>query len=161
MKVGGHMKRIMFVCSGNVCRSVMAEYLFKEVLKQRKILDNYEVCSSGVFAYDGQTPPKEVIDAMAGQGIDVTGHRSKTTDSINVNNLDLILCMTSSEKLQLKTRYKGIQDKIYTLKEYIIYDGGINKDIDIDSPKSGDWKAYLECLRQISICIDKLVRLLE
>lgn len=155
------MKKIMFVCSGNICRSVMAEYLFKNILEQKKLENKYEVYSSGVFAYNGQTPPKETVDAMMSRSIDVSEHRAISTELSNIREMDLILCMTNAQKLQLKTRHKNLETRIYTLKEYVIYDDGTNKDIDIDDPYKGSWATYLECLRQIDVCLNKLIRIIE
>lgn len=155
------MKKMMFVCSGNICRSVIAEYLLKDILKKKGIDSKYEVCSSGVFAYNGQTPPKETVETMLSRSIDVSDHRAISTDKSNVYTMDLILCMTNAQKLQLKTRYKELQARIYTLKEYVIYDDGSNKDIDIEDPYKGSKEIYLECLRQIDVCLNKLVNILE
>lgn len=155
------MKKIMFVCSGNICQSIMAEYLFKNILNDKGIQSNYKVFSSGVFAYSGQTPSNEVVEAMMSRNIDVSQHRAVTTDETDMYDMDLILCMTSSQKLQLKSRYKEVESKIYTLKEYVIFDDAVNEDIDIDDPYKQNWKDYLECLRQIDICLNKLIRFLE
>lgn len=155
------VKKMMFVCSGNICRSVIAEHLFKDILKKKGIESKYEVYSSGVFAYNGQTPPKETIDTMLSKSIDVSSHRAISTDKSNIYTMDLILCMTNAQKLQLKTRYKDLQPRIYTLKEYVIYDDGNNKDIDIEDPYKGSKETYLECLRQIEVCLNKLVNILE
>ncbi len=139
----------------------MAEYLFKEMLQQKGLDRKYEVCSSGVFAYNGQTPPKETIDTMMSRSIDVSNHLATPTDLSNVYNMDLILCMTNAQKLQLWTRYKELKDRIYTLKEYVIYDDNKNVDVDIEDPYKGSWAIYLECLRQIDICLNKLIGIIE
>lgn len=156
------MKRIMFVCSGNICRSVMAEYLFKNILEKKQLQRKYEICSSGVFAYNGQMPPKETIDTMNSRSIEVSEHRATSTENSNIHNMDLILCMTNAQKLQLKTRHKELEDRIYTLKEYVIYDDGENKDVDIEDPYRGSWpETYMECLRQIDVCLNKLIKIIE
>lgn len=139
----------------------MAKYLFNEILQKRGIAGRYEIYSSGVFAYNGQTPPKETIDAMMSRSIDVTDHKAISTDMSNVYDMDLILCMTNAQKLQLCTRYKELRDRIYTLKEYVIYDNDKNTDIDVEDPYKGSWATYLECLRQIDVCLNKLVGIIE
>lgn len=139
----------------------MAEYLFKEMLQQKGLDRKYEIYSSGVFAYNGQTPPKETIDTMMSRSIDVSNHLATPTDLSNVYNMDLILCMTNAQKLQLWTRYKELKDRIYTLKEYVIYDDNKNVDVDIEDPYKGSWAIYLECLRQIDICLNKLIGIIE
>ena len=155
------MKKVMFVCSGNVCRSVIAEYLFKEILKQKNLDAQCEVYSSGVFAYNGQTPPKETIDAMMSRSIDVSKHTAISTNSSKIHEMDLILCMTNAQKLQLCTRYKELKNRIYTLKEYVIYDDDKNVDIDIEDPYKGSWAIYLECVRQIDVCLNKLIDIIK
>ena len=77
------VKKMMFVCSGNICRSVIAEHLFKDILKKKGIESKYEVYSSGVFAYNGQTPPKETIDIKTKENCISTFLMSTNTKILN------------------------------------------------------------------------------
>jgi glycine hydroxymethyltransferase len=67
------MKTILFVCTGNVCRSPMAEGLFRHAVQGR---GDYEVISAGVGALDGQAPSGYAVQALQELGIDISKQRS-------------------------------------------------------------------------------------
>ena len=56
------MKKVMFICTGNICRSAMAEGMFKKILKDKGI-ENVEVCSAGIYAETGAYATDEAIEA--------------------------------------------------------------------------------------------------
>ena len=69
------MKRVLFVCTGNICRSPMAEGLFRHIVRGRK---GYEALSAGVGALNGQIPSEYSIRALAELGIDIADQRSRS-----------------------------------------------------------------------------------
>lgn len=89
------MKKITFVCSGNTCRSPMAEALYRAYLKKNRI-DGIEVASAGVSAFSGDTATPEAITVCGERGVDLTYHRSRRLNFEDLNTTDLFVCMTSS-----------------------------------------------------------------
>lgn len=113
MKDVKKVKRVLFVCTGNTCRSPMAEAILNE-----KGSGEFEARSAGVFAEKGQEAHPHAIAALKKKGIRLT-HESKPLTRSLVDWADLILTMTESHKAQVHHRFPEAHDKIFTLKEYV------------------------------------------
>ncbi|MFC4619868.1 low molecular weight protein arginine phosphatase [Camelliibacillus cellulosilyticus] len=107
------MKNVLFVCTGNTCRSPMAEAILKS-----KASDRYLVKSAGVFAVPGQTAHPHAQKVLKDRGIKVH-HRSQNVTSELVSWADVILTMTQGHKKALLQKYPEAIMKTMTLKEYI------------------------------------------
>ena len=143
--------KIMFICTGNICRSAMADLLMKKKLQDRDMLD-VEICSSGIYAMQGEVSTDEAIEVMEEYGVDLKKHRATLTSKSNIQEMDLILCMTSAHKQNLINTYPNLVDKIYTLKEYV----GI-EEIDIKDPWGYTIVTYRFCAAEIDKCLDKVI----
>jgi len=108
-------ERILFVCTGNTCRSPMAEGLMR-AFAQKEQLD-CEVRSAGVLAWDGHPISPHSADILREKGIDERMTSSQLTGE-TVEWADLILTMTSSHKETVIRRFPEAVDKVYTLKEF-------------------------------------------
>ena len=152
-KEEGRKMKVMFICTGNICRSAMAHWLMKKKLEERKI-KNIEVYSSGIFAMKGDIPPDEAIEVMEEYHVDLKQHRATPTIQSNIQEMDLILCMTNSHKQTLIGTYPNLVDKIFTLKEYT---GLTEKGIDIKDPWGYTFAVYRFCAAEIDECLNKLI----
>lgn len=101
-------RRILFVCTGNTCRSPMAEGLARVELAQRlgcepdRLAESgFEVASAGVSAAPGAPATPEAVQAAAEYGADLTGHRSQGATAELINSADLIFCMTDQHRTAL------------------------------------------------------------
>ncbi len=90
------MNRIVMVCTGNTCRSPMAEALMRRALAERGI-KGVSVSSAGVAAYPGDRASPEAVREMAGLGIDLGGHRAAHVNDVALDGA-LVLCMTDAHK---------------------------------------------------------------
>lgn len=110
------MKRILFVCTGNTCRSPMAEGLFRDMAQKEGLAA--EVRSAGVAAFDGDRISRHSATILRERGIaDNTTSNALTPEQIAW--ADIILTMAISHKRAVVQRHPDAIDKTFTLKEYV------------------------------------------
>ncbi len=144
--------KMMFICTGNICRSAMAHWLMKKKIEEKNI-PNVEIYSSGIFAMPGDVSTEEAIEVMEEYGVDLKQHRATLTRNSNIQEMEIILCMTNSHKQNLIQMYPELKNKIFTLKEYV----GITKDgAEIKDPWGYDIVTYRFCAAEIDACLEKL-----
>lgn len=141
--------KIFFVCTGNTCRSPMAEALFSA-----KQLPGTEVRSAGIFA--GEAPLSgHARTVLEDDGIDFP-HTSKQLTREDLEWSTLVLTMTGSHKQYLVQNFPDLADKIFTLKEFT---EGVPADV--SDPYGGSLSTYQHTYRELKNLIDKLVDKLE
>jgi len=106
---------IVFVCTGNICRSPMAEYLFRTHIASRPAL---QVCSAGVMAGYGTPASRYAVKAMNELGVDISAHRSQPVTRDLVEEAELLVVMTGGHRDALLERYPQAADKIALLKAF-------------------------------------------
>ena len=136
-------KKIVFVCTGNTCRSPMAEGILRDLAG-----DKVSVSSAGIAA-GISTASKKSVDAMAEIGIDISGHTSKQLTPDMMAEADLILTMTKAHKMILVMSQPEFKEKIMTLSEWA------ETDEDVSDPYGGDLDKYRNCRDQIKGLIEK------
>lgn len=143
------MKRILFVCTGNTCRSPMAEYLLKAKAK-----DRFEVRSAGLAAWPGQEASEHVQTLLAQRGIEID-HKAQQVSKELIQWADLVLSMTQAHANALKEQFPEEKDKIFTLKRYVRPD---EEGADIADPFGGDLAVYEETLAEIEKWLEELLK---
>ncbi len=108
-------KTVLFVCTGNVCRSPMAEGLFRRMLGGRPDL---KVSSAGISTYPGQSPSPHAVEVLAKMGIDISGIRSKPLTERLVQEATWIVAMTRSHLDSIFYQYPEAAEKTYLLREF-------------------------------------------
>lgn len=144
------MKKIMFICTGNICRSAMAHALMEKKVAEKEL--DIKVFSSGLYAEDGDYATYNAIEAMEEYGVDLKKHKATNTKNTNIQEMDLILSATMGHKVMLLQMYPELKEKIYTMKEYI---GEQEKDI--KDPWGYNLEIYRKCAQEIYDCVLKII----
>lgn len=111
------MQKIMFVCTGNICRSAMADKLLAKRAKEENL--DIQVYSCGTCAENGDYPTLEAIETMEEYGVDIREHRATNIRNSKIQEMDLILCATTIHKNTVINMYPELLGKVYTMKEYV------------------------------------------
>ncbi|MDF1508222.1 low molecular weight protein arginine phosphatase [Robertmurraya sp. DFI.2.37] len=141
------MTRILFVCTGNTCRSPMAE----AILKSKKIPE-MEVKSAGVYAMDGAPASSHVQRILEEEGIEHV-HRSSMLTKGLVDWASYIFTMTESHKRSVLSMFPNSEGKVFTLKEF----AGEKINSDIHDPFGGSLETYRKTYIDISENIKKII----
>src|SRR5690554_6248953 len=113
-------KHILCVCTGNVCRSPMAEKLLAHALDAEKDLrDKITVISAGVAAYPGDPASGNAVTALQKVGLSLDKHRSRPVNPELLENAVLVLCMTESHRQFLLAQYDDIKAPVLLIRELI------------------------------------------
>lgn len=137
---------IYFVCTGNTCRSPMAE----AILTSKKI-DGWYVRSAGIFGMDGGDISENAKAVLKEKGI-FYEQQSSSVKEEDLDWADLVLTMTTAHKMMLINLYPQHESKIFTLKEYTAPYAGK----DISDPFGGDYVQYEQTFTELDFYISKL-----
>jgi RpiB/LacA/LacB family sugar-phosphate isomerase len=137
------MKTILFVCTGNVCRSPMAEGIFRGMAES----GSYLILSAGLGAMDGQPPSAHAIRAVKEIGIDISSQRSRLLTPDLVEEADYIFGMTHSHVDTIMLLYPQVAEKTFLVREF---DDTLDYyEKDISDPIGGSYEMYVKCRDQI------------
>lgn len=142
------MKRIIFVCTGNTCRSPMAEVMAAEIWQGKA-----EVCSRGL-GQAGMPMSEGSKNALKKYGFKPKEHFSKALSFKELEECDMVLTMTEAHKNIIRAEAPVFADKVFTLCEYSGQQG------DIPDPYMQSQEVYDECCKKILSCI-KAINILE
>ena len=140
-------QKIVFVCTGNTCRSPMAEALLKKAAGERQI--DVEVQSAGLAAFPGLPATLEAVEVCREKGVDLTAHQSQLLGKDLVLQSDLILTMTSKHKEMILKKMPSLEGKVKQFSEFV-GDGVVEVEDPIGRP--------LEVYRQVRDQLDGFIR---
>ncbi|MHB1043519.1 MAG: low molecular weight protein arginine phosphatase [Eubacteriales bacterium] len=147
--------KILFVCSGNTCRSPMAQALARKILADVPGAPEIEVASAGLAAEIGGASPNAVA-AMAEMGIDISSHRPRDLGFGDVTAAGLVLTMTPNHKKYVLELVPGADRKVFTLGEYA------GENIAVEDPYGRPLDVYRRCSRTLAYLVRRsLDRLLK
>ena len=150
------MKTILFICTGNICRSPMAEALFRRAAAGR---GEFRVLSAGLGAVDGQPPTVHSVTAMRERGIDISNQRSRMLTTDLLQEADYIFGMTRSHVDAIALLYPQAAEKTFLLREF---DDSLEEfEKDIPDPIGSAYMVYEHCRDQIEHGIASLLKFME
>lgn len=149
-------KTVLFVCTGNSCRSVMAEYLLKNKVQSR---DDVEVVSAGTGVFLQSSASSETIAVLQEEGIDARDHLSQPLDSILLKKTDLIIVMTIGHRAQVLERVPAVEKRVYLLKEFVNIPPNNQDGLDVPDPIGKSHESYMACFGIIKEAVQKVAEL--
>ena len=129
------MEKLLFVCTGNTCRSPMAEYLARDIITKKGLSDRILVTSAGMAAAEGEPASSNALIALQNRGIDATAHRARQLSAQLVKEATRIYVMTAAHRVAILRVLPEAAEKITV--------------IGIPDPYGMDLTAYEACLDAI------------
>ncbi len=143
-------RHLLFVCTGDICRSPMAEYILRHRLPPKP---GWIVTSAGVAAPPNQPPSIEGVEALRELKIDLTPHRSRPLDAELVDSADMIVVMTGAHSREIERRFPGTRDKVHLLTSF----GTSATSDNIPDPIGGSVAVYRKVRDEIDSAITDLI----
>lgn len=147
------MIHVIFICTGNICRSAMADGYLKYRLKQLNKQNEIRVSSAGTHATQNEESPIFAKRAIAKYGANIEKHAATTLENSDIQNANYILVMTQKHKKDVMSRFPEVSDKVKLLGEYAknkIYQ-------EIDDPWGYSMDVYEHCAKEIVDSIEGFI----
>ncbi len=138
--------KLIFVCTGNTCRSPMAEVIFRNLDKE----SNVKVVSRGVVVLFGEPINQKAEVVLKKHDLENSNHISRGLKEADIDESTLILTMTNAQKRKIMDTYPNVKN-VYTIKEYAGENG------DVIDPYGGSLVDYEECYIELARLVKKTV----
>jgi len=142
------VEKVLFVCTGNSCRSPMAEGLFNHFSAGK-----WQSASAGTASFEGLSVSHDAMVVMKEHGIDLSKHRSQSLSREMMDQYDLIVVMEESHRRKVCELNEQAQDKLFFLKEF----DGSGEKIGIPDPVGLSLEYYRECCLAIKSAVEGLI----
>lgn len=146
------MKNILFVCTGNTCRSPMALGLVQKALGKVK---DIKLQSAGIIATRGMPASPNAIKALEEEDIDISRHETQYLTKELIEKSEIIFVMTQWHKLEVIGMLDRPGKQIYLVKEFM---HGSRDDLDLSDPIGKPLGVYRQCRDEIKACIPGMLK---
>lgn len=151
MSVREPVLRVLFVCTGNTCRSPLAAAALLAALGPDR--ERVDVLSAGTAAWEGQPATAESVEVAASAGIDLSGHRSRRISPALVRAADLVVVMERGHENGVRA-LGADPDRTHVISEW---PAPGDAELPVSDPFGASREAYEECWRRIRRHIDRII----
>ncbi len=143
------MRKVLFVCTGNTCRSPMAAVVLQDKVNAECLTNKIHVSSAGLAAVAGALASDNACAAVASLGLSLVSHKATALSMTMIEEADLVFTMTKQHRDAILRALPTAGRKVFTLAEYV------EAEDEISDPYGGDLSSYLNCLFLLKKDIDK------
>jgi protein-tyrosine-phosphatase len=148
---------LLFVCTGNTCRSPLAEFLAR--FKTRVLGLDWEIHSAGLYAIPGYPMSEGSRQALKRRKIEADGHESTPVSESLVRQADYLFTMTERQRQDLLNRFPFSADKVFTIGAFA--EGGAEGAYDVVDPFGGSDDMYESCAVMLEHHVEILIERLQ
>jgi len=147
------MLNILFICTGNICRSPMAEGVLKKILRDKHLHNQVAVCSAGTLEMQDAPASENSVKACQTEfQVDISNHKSQVISKDLLSHADIVLCMAKTHSETIDWAFPDYSYKCDLLKGY----AGIQSvNLDVTDPIGGALEEYIQICHEISELLDK------
>lgn len=146
----GFFKRVSVLCTGNICRSPMAEAVLRAGLQPRS--PGVAVMSAGIAALGGYPADPDALRLMDERGLDIRPHRALQFSGQHGLDSDLILVMTAEQQQYVEAHWPLLQGRVYRLGHW--------GDFDVDDPYQRGEAAFRKALKSIDAGVEPWLKII-
>lgn len=150
---------VLFVCTGNICRSPLAEAMLREYASRQGRSKRLKIASAGTFALSGNPATREAQRAARRRGLDLSSHRAREVSRPLLEEADFILGMTRAHCLQLEREFPQFANKIYLALSFPRrFSRDKPEDIDVPDPMGLPVDYYMQVLDMLEPALPKMLK---